>query len=103
MPEVGGGHSSFNVNKPGTDWTRTNMTASDAQKLVPNTATMKMIDRVRPNVIVGAIGFAVRDSRTYRNLGDAAIMGIEGGPVGASWAIGWALKDIYNVTTGKLE
>jgi RHS repeat-associated protein len=101
--EAGGGYSSFNVIKKGTDWTKTTMTASDAQKRVPNTATMKMIDRVRPSVIVGATGFAVHDSRTYRNLGDAAIMGVEGGPLGASWAIGWALKDIYDASTGKLE
>jgi RHS repeat-associated protein len=101
--EAGGGYSSFNVIQKGTDWTKTNMTASDAMKLVPNTATMKMIDRTAPNLIVGAIGFALRDQRTYRNIGDAGIMGVEGGPLGAAWAIGWAFKDIYNAATGKLE
>jgi hypothetical protein len=30
-------------------------------------------------------------------------MGIEGGPIGAAWGIGWALKDIYDAWTGKLQ
>jgi hypothetical protein len=30
-------------------------------------------------------------------------MGVDGGPLGAAWSVGWALKDIYDAAKGKLE
>jgi hypothetical protein len=80
-----------------------NLTASAALSAIGAGGMREMIEATRPSLTGGAIGFAAHDSRTYRNLGDAAIMGIEGGPLGAAWAMGWALKDIYNAANGKLE
>jgi RHS repeat-associated protein len=43
-----------------------------------------------------------KNPNTYRNVGDAVIMGVEGGPLGAAWGAGWAIKDLVDAPWGVL-